>query len=838
MHASVRFALPEVLGLALLATTLAAGLPWSLASAQTDLPALTSPERGFVSTEPSETWERGLLSGNGTIGANVFAQPLDETIIFTHERLFLPTGSPHMPPEEMGQRLYEIRDLIDRELYAQAAQLQADLSEQKGFMYPDPFVPAFDMNIDMTPGDSVSADDVSDYARSVDFQTGVATTHWRDPRGTFERRLFVSRADDVAVMQVLASKAGAIDFDIALTPRQPSAKLGEDKVKQSANRYEKSIEDLQIKADGASITFRQTFANAYPGSIHAAEGVLHVKPEGGELTAGDKALSIRGADAVTVLVDVSVIYKEDHSNLDQTRSRLAALAGDFETMLARHAKIHGEMFNRMKLDIGGEQGHQKTSERLIDESTENPLSEALVEKTFDAGRYNIISSTGELPPNLQGIWAGTYVPNWASDYTHNGNVPSAIASQLMGNMPELMRAYTGYIESVVPDLRINARNIFDARGVVLPSRSSARAFNNALSPGFAGGFWVAGAPWAAHFFYDYYLYTGDEQFLKNRALPFMEEAALFFEDYLYEGPDGQYVFNPTQSPENFPANTDEQASFNATLAVAATKDLLRNLITVSEKLDVNADKIPKWQAMLEKMPPYMIDPDTGVVKEWLTPKLEDELNHRHSSQLYPVYYTMSEEVAQNQKLRDGFRRIVEIKLDKHWKKKRGGFMSFGLVQLGQAATTLGRGDLAYRCLVQLVNRYWLNNLGSMHNHRSLLNMDISGGMPAVIIKMLVASEPGEVSLLPALPGAWPEGSIQGALCRGQIEVEHLQWSEDAAKAKLRSQKQQTITLTMPAGASDAQVTSGGATIESTDQPNTWRLSLPADKTVTVTFDRG
>ena len=56
------------------------------------------------------------------------------------------------------------------------------------------------------------------------------------------------------------------------------------------------------------------------------------------------------------------------------------------------------------------------------------------------------------------------VPGWASDYTHNGNVPSAIAANLMGNMPELMLAYTTYIESIVPWLEINAKHLFGARG--------------------------------------------------------------------------------------------------------------------------------------------------------------------------------------------------------------------------------------------------------------------------------------------------------------------------------------------------------------------------------------
>jgi hypothetical protein len=236
------------------------------------------------------------------------------------------------------------------------------------------------------------------------------------------------------------------------------------------------------------------------------------------------------------------------------------------------------------------------------------------------------------------------VPGWASDFTHNGNVPSAIASYLMGNMPELMLAYTSYIESIVPWMEINAKHLFGARGVVLPSRSTTHGFNNALNANFAGGMWVGGAGWAAHFFYDYYLYTGDREFLANHALPFMEKAVVFFEDYLYEGPDGKLVFSPTQSPENRPGNSNSQASFNATMDVAVAKELLRNTIAASRELGCNEDKIPTWEAMLAKMPDYMID-DNGIIKEWLTPRLENNDRHRHSSQLYPLLDGMPEEIA-------------------------------------------------------------------------------------------------------------------------------------------------------------------------------------------------
>ena len=64
---------------------------------------------------------------------------------------------------------------------------------------------------------------------------------------------------------------------------------------------------------------------------------------------------------------------------------------------------------------------------------------------------------------------------------------TAIAANMRGNLPELMLAYTNYMESIVPYMEVNAKHIFGARGIVLPSRSTTHGYNNALAPGFAGG---------------------------------------------------------------------------------------------------------------------------------------------------------------------------------------------------------------------------------------------------------------------------------------------------------------------------------------------------------------
>ena len=790
--------------------------------------SLRVPERGFVSSRPAKTWEEGLLCGNGTIGANALSRPLDERVIFSHERLFLPMGAPVMPRDQSA-RLFEIRRLIDRGLYKQACQLQFDLSGQDGFMYPDYYVPAFDLTIR-----TKAKGEVREYARSVDFQTGETTVRWADDRGVFERRMFVSRAAGVAVLLLTAPKS-ALDCRLALVPRQPSDEFNADSDinKRSDQVFREHVSDVKSTAGDSWLAYRNGFTKAYPGSIHALEGYGRVVVTGGTTAAEDDgALIVAEADRILLFVDIRVLYDPEKSATEEMKRSLAKLPSDYNRLLDEHAKLHGELFNRMRLDLGGGKDHRRTTEDLFELSTYEDPNRALIEKEFDAGRYNIICSTGELPPTLQGVWGGTYVPGWASDFTHNGNVPSAIAADLMGNMPELMLAYTSYIESIVPWLEINAKHLFGARGIVLPSRSTTQGFNNALNANFAGGMWVGGAGWAAHFFYDYYLYTGDREFLADHALPFMEQVAVFFEDYLVEGPDGKLIFSPTQSPENTPGNSNSQASYNATMDVAVAKELLRNTIAASRELGRNADRIPKWDAMLDKMPDYMID-ENGIIKEWLTPRLENNDHHRHSSQLYPLFDGLPEEIASSPELRAAFRKSIELKLETHWKNNQRGFMSFGLVQLGQAATSLGEGELAYHCVRHLVNRFWLNNLASMHNHRSLFNMDISGGMPAVIIKMLAASEIGKIRLLPALPAAWPAGRIEGVLCRGAIEIQSLAWNGKQIDVVLKSAKPQTVVLELPSEILQIAAADGLAKIAPADQASQRTVSLPSGQPVSL-----
>ncbi|MEM8895021.1 MAG: glycoside hydrolase family 95-like protein, partial [Bacteroidota bacterium] len=493
---------------------------------------------------------------------------------------------------------------------------------------------------------------------------------------------------------------------------------------------------------------------------------------------------------ILILSTIALYHELPTSEKESLLAKLNSLNPDYERLLNAHARVHGEMYNRFSFSLGKDTQLETTAEELRASSSQQNFNDDLLVQLMKSCRYNNISSTGENPPALQGIWSGTWWPAWSGDFTLNGNVPSSIAGGLNTNFPEVTMAYLDMMTSWYDDYRNNAKELYDLDGIFVPSRAS--DFGNCFHyiSEFPHLYWWTGTTWPSHFFYDYWLFSGDQKFLNERAIPFMLDAYKFLSQILYEH-NGEYIFIPSYSPEIAPKGKHPIA-VNATMDVASMKQLLRNLITLVEQGYIPDDDLAEYKDILDKLPKYAIS-DKGELKEWIWEDFENDDEHRHASHFYMLYDGLDPEFVENPALVDASLKAIESRM-KYRRESKGAEMAFGLVQLGSASAHLRDAALAYESVKWMSSSYWNNALISYHDPGSIFNLDISGGLPAVVTKMIVQSSSSAIDLLPALPATWPKGDIKGVLTRCGVSVD-LTWEDGKPiSAKLTASRDAEFTL--------------------------------------------
>jgi alpha-L-fucosidase 2 len=775
------------------------------------------PKKGYMSEKYAANWTQALLTGNGIMGAMEMGRPFNDTIIINHALLYRPQTAPKTPVSQ-GKHLDEIRKIMLGGDFQKAADYIVNLSFNEGYgakIWTDSYIPAFDIFI----AQKDNKYQAGRFARTVDFETGIAESKWTDGNAYFSRQTFVSRKDNVVVTRLTSSKDSLINCSISLRERVNKEWWGGIDPRPS-----KETHGVRIGASDGYLTYESIFDHQIPGLIKGYQGVSRIINHGGKMTCLHGRATITGANEVLILTRVEPDFKDTIADFTPIISELGKLSDNFDELLDAHVKIHKELFDRVSIDLGGNSETSTLStEKMLNKAYSGVFDLALVEKQFYAARYHLISCIGINPPNLQGIWGGTTSAPWSGDFTTNGNLPVAVSSLLSANLPELMLPTFNMLEGHMKDFQTNAKVLFNSDGIHVPSRLSSHGLNNHFDGTWPMTFWTAGAAWYAMYYYDYYLYTGDKEFLRNRAMPFMEKAAKFYEDFLIKGTNGKYMFIPSYSPENNPSNNSSQACINATMDVMAANQLLTNCIAASDTLGINADKVAKWKQMLADMPPYEVNKD-GVLREWMWPGIEENQAHRHVSHLYGLFDMMDPIIKNDTALQTACRNVIEQRM-KIRRQDNGGEMVFGLVQLGNAASNLHEAETSYDILGWLSEKYWNTNLFTYHNPGDLFNCDLTGGFQQFVIKMLAYSEPGEVYLLPALPRKLPKGKISGLLLRGDIKLAQLSWDSNDVKAELQSDTAQTIKVFMQNDISSFEVT--GAT-----------ASKISDKVLQLTLTKG
>ena len=732
--------------------------------------------------QPAKVWMESLPIGNGRLGAMTYGGIEEEKLALNESTMWSGQYNENQNKPFGREKMNQLRKLFFEGKLSEGNRIAGDNlhGNQTSF---GTHLPIGDLKMQFIYPEGK----VTDYRRSLSLDEAVSSVSFNSGGVNYKREYFATNPDNVLVLRLTADKQKSITMNMGL-----------DLMRQA---------DLSVENNQLVFTGKVDFPLHGPGGV-CFEGRIAVLADNGEVKMEQSGVSIKEADAVTLIVDVRTDYKSpDYKTLCADGVEKAA-AKSYDVLKQAHIKDYNTLYNRVSIHFGQDANRAMPTDVRWKQVKEGKTDTGLDALFFQYGRYLTIASSRENPPlpiALQGIFNDNKACNmgWTNDYHLDINTEQNYWAANVGNLAECNAPLFTYIKDLAHHGAKTAEVVYGCKGWTAHTTANVWGYTPASSTIIWGLFPMAGS-WIASHLWTQYEFTQDKQYLAETAYPLLKGNAQFILDFLAKDPKSGYLMTgPSISPENW-FRTAGGEEMVASMMPACDRELayeiLSNCVQASEILDTDREFADSLRTAIVQLPPIQLRAN-GAIREWFEDSEEAHPNHRHTSHLLALYPFSQITLEKTPELAEAARKTIENRLSaENWEDTE-----WSRANMICMYARLKDAQEAYKSVQLLQGKLSRENLmtvspgGIAGAEGDIYSFDGNPAGTAGMAEMLIQNHEGYVEFLPCLPIEWKDGGFKGLCLKGGAEAT-AEWTNAVInKASLKATADQVLKVKIPQG---------------------------------------